>query len=76
MGILNALIAIGVSGQASIDRVAGPVGEALIMTALGLGVAVPAVLLYNYLIRRNKQISEKLRAFAGDLQAYLISKSK
>jgi len=76
MGILNALISIGVSGQASIDRVAGPVGEALIMTALGLGVAVPAVLLYNYLIRRNKQISEKLRAFAGDLQAYLISKSK
>jgi biopolymer transport protein ExbB len=76
MGILNALIAIGVSGQASIDRVAGPVGEALIMTALGLGVAVPAVLLYNYLIRRNKMISEKLRAFAGDLQAYLISKSK
>ena len=76
MGILNALIAIGVSGQASIDRVAGPVGEALIMTALGLGVAVPAVLLYNYLIRRNKMITEKLRAFAGDLQAYLISKSK
>jgi biopolymer transport protein ExbB len=76
MGILNALISIGVSGQASIDRVAGPVGEALIMTALGLGVAVPAVLLYNYLIRRNKMITEKLRAFAGDLQAYLISKSK
>ena len=76
MGLLNALIAIGVSGQASIDRVAGPVGEALIMTALGLGVAVPAVLLYNYLIRRNKIIAEKLRAFAGDLQAYLISKSK
>jgi len=76
MGILNALIAIGVSGQASIDQVAGPVGEALIMTALGLGVAVPAVLLYNYLIRRNKMITEKLRAFAGDLQAYLISKSK
>ena len=76
MVILNALISIGVSGQASIDRVAGPVGEALIMTALGLGVAVPAVLLYNYLIRRNKMITEKLRAFAGDLQAYLISKSK
>jgi biopolymer transport protein ExbB len=76
MGILNALIGIGVAGQASIDKVAGPVGEALIMTALGLGVAVPAVLLYNYLIRRNKIITEKLRAFAGDLQAYLISKSK
>jgi biopolymer transport protein ExbB len=69
-------IGIGVAGQASIDKVAGPVGEALIMTALGLGVAVPAVLLYNYLIRRNKVITEKLRAFAGDLQAYLISKSK
>ena len=76
MGILNALIGIGVAGQASIDKVAGPVGEALIMTALGLGVAVPAVLLYNYLVRRNKVITEKLRAFAGDLQAYLITKSK
>ena len=76
MGILNALIGIGVAGQASIDKVAGPVGEALIMTALGLGVAVPAVLLYNYLIRRNKVITEKLRAFAGDLQAYLVSKGK
>jgi biopolymer transport protein ExbB len=76
MGILNALIGIGVAGQASIDKVAGPVGEALIMTALGLGVAVPAVLLYNYLVRRNKVITEKLRAFAGDLQAYLVSKSK
>ena len=67
----NALIGIGVAGQASIDKVAGPVGEALIMTALGLAVAVPAVLLYNYLVRRNKVITEKLRAFAGDLQAYL-----
>jgi biopolymer transport protein ExbB len=76
MGILNALIGIGVAGQASIEKVAGPVGEALIMTALGLAVAVPAVLLYNYLVRRNKVITEKLRAFAGDLQAYLISKSK
>ena len=76
MGILNALIGIGVAGQASIDKVAGPVGEALIMTALGLAVAVPAVLLYNYLVRRNKVITEKLRAFAGDLQAYLITKSK
>jgi biopolymer transport protein ExbB len=76
MGILNALIGIGVAGQASIDKVAGPVGEALIMTAIGLMVAVPAVLCYNYLVRRNKVITEKLRAFAGDLQAYLISKSK
>jgi biopolymer transport protein ExbB len=65
IGILNALIGIGV---------AGPVGEALQMTAIGLFVAVPAVLLYNYLVRRNKVITEKLRAFAGDLQAYLISK--
>jgi len=75
-GILQALIAIGVAGQASIDKVAGPVGEALIMTALGLFVAVPAVLCYNFLVRRNKVITEKLRGFAGDLQTYLISKSK
>lgn len=73
-GILQALIAIGVAGQASIDKVAGPVGEALIMTFLGLVAAVPAVLLYNYLVRRNKMITEKLRAFAGDLQSYLVSK--
>ena len=76
IGIYRALISIGIAGQASIDKVAGPVGEALIMTALGLAVAVPAVLLYNYLVRRNKVITEKLRAFAGDLQAYLITKSK
>jgi biopolymer transport protein ExbB len=76
MGILKALIGIGVAGQASIDKVAGPVGEALIMTAIGLLVAVPAVLCYNYLVRRNKVITEKLRAFAGDLQAYLITRSK
>jgi len=75
-GILQALIAIGVAGQASIDNVAGPVGEALIMTALGLGAAVPAVLLYYFLVRRNKVIQEKLRGFAGDLQTYLISKAK
>jgi biopolymer transport protein ExbB len=75
-GILEALISIGVAGQMSIDKVAGPVGEALIMTAIGLIVAVPAVLLYNYLVRRNKMITEKLRGFAGDLQAYLITKAK
>ncbi len=75
-GILQALISIGVAGQASIDKVAGPVGEALIMTALGLAAAVPAVLLYNFLVRRNKVIQEKLRGFAGDLQTYLISKAK
>ena len=76
LGHSEALIAIGVAGQASIDKVAGPVGEALIMTALGLAAAVPAVLLYNYLVRRNKVITEKLRGFAGDLQTYLITKSK
>ncbi|HSC18831.1 MAG TPA: MotA/TolQ/ExbB proton channel family protein [Rhizomicrobium sp.] len=75
-GILNALIAIGVAGQASIDKVAGPVGEALIMTAIGLFVAVPAVLLYNYLVRRNKVINEKLRSFASDLQTYLVTKGR
>lgn len=75
-GILNALIAIGVAGQASIDKVAGPVGEALIMTAIGLFVAVPAVLLYNYLVRRNKVINEKLRSFAADLQTYLVTKGR
>ena len=75
-GILQALIAIGVAGQASIDKVAGPVGEALIMTALGLAAAVPAVLLYNWLVRRNKVITERLRGFSGDLQTYLISKAK
>jgi biopolymer transport protein ExbB len=75
-GILQALIAIGAAGQASIDKVAGPVGEALVMTAIGLFVAVPAVLCYNFLVRRNKVITEKLRGFAGDLQSYLISKGK
>ena len=73
MGILNALIAIGVAGQASIDRVAGPVGEALIMTAIGLAVAVPAVLGYNWLLRRNKLIQDDVRNFASDLHAYLVS---
>jgi biopolymer transport protein ExbB len=72
MGILNALIAIGIAGQASIDKVAGPVGEALIMTALGLFVAVPAVLGYNWLLRRNKGLQDSLRNFSGDLHAYLV----
>jgi|GEM_PF-51554 len=70
-GIYNALIAIGLSGQASIDKVAGPVGEALIMTAIGLAVAVPAVLGYNWLVRRNKVIVEDLRNFAADIHANL-----
>ena len=75
-GILKALVSIGIAGQASIDKVAGPVGESLIMTAIGLFVAVPAVLLYNFLVRRNKGINEKLRSFASDLQTYLVTKGK
>jgi biopolymer transport protein ExbB len=71
-GIYHALIAIAVSGQASIDKVAGPVGEALIMTAIGLAVAVPAVFFYNWLIRRNKVVSESLNHFAADVHAYLV----
>lgn len=71
-GIYHALIAIGLAGQASIDKVAGPVGEALIMTAVGLAVAVPAVLGYNWLVRRNKVIVDSLRNFAGDMHANLV----
>ena len=73
IGIYRALIKIGASGQASIDAVAGPVGEALIMTALGLVVAVPAVLAYNWLQRRNKSISEDLSAFSNDVLGFLAS---
>ena len=73
VGIYRALIKIGSSGEASINTVAGPVGEALIMTALGLVVAVPAVLAYNWLIRRNKAIMEDLAAFTNDLHGYLMS---
>lgn len=72
-GILNALISIGVAGQVSIDRVAGPLGEALIMTAIGLAVAVPAVLAYNMLVRRNKLVAERVRNFAADVHAVLLS---
>jgi len=72
-GIYHALTAIGIAGQASIDKVAGPVGEALIMTALGLATAVPAVLGYNWLVRRNKLAVEKLRGFASDLHSVLVS---
>jgi len=72
-GIHHALITIGISGQATIDRVAGPVGEALIMTALGLVVAVPAVIGHNALVRRNKVASEAVRAVAGELQTRLLS---
>ena len=70
--LLNALIKIGLSGQPSIDKVAGPVGEALIMTALGLVVAVPAVFAYNILLKRNKAIQDIMREFTGDLEANLI----
>ena len=76
IGIYRALIKIGASGQASIDVVAGPVGEALIMTALGLVVAVPAVLAYNWLVRRNKSIMEDLAAFTNDLHGYLMSEGR
>ena len=72
-GIYNALVKIGISGQASIDKVAGPVGEALIMTAIGLAVAVPAVMGYNWIVRRNKAIMDQTRAFAGDLHNVLIA---
>jgi len=72
-GIYNALVKIGISGQASIDKVAGPVGEALIMTAIGLAVAVPAVMGYNWLIRRNKTVMDRVKAFAGDLHNVLIA---
>lgn len=71
-GILNALTAIGVAGQASIDKVAGPVGAALIMTAIGLVVAVPAVLGYNWLVNRNKSVMGQVRAFAADLHGVLM----
>jgi biopolymer transport protein ExbB len=76
VGIYRALINIGLAGQASIDKVAGPVGEALIMTALGLAVAVPAVLGYNWLIRRNKDVVEKLNNFSSDVHGALVSGSR
>jgi len=75
-GIYHALTAIGIAGQASIDKVAGPVGEALIMTAIGLAVAVPAVLGYNWLVRRNKAAMERVRSFGADLHAVLLSAPK
>lgn len=72
-GIYHALLAIGLNGQASIDKVAGPVGESLIMTALGLAVAIPAVLGYNALVRGNKSVIGKLNRFAHDLHAYFVT---
>ena len=72
-GIYHALVAIGVSGQASIDKVAGPVGESLIMTAIGLAVAVPAVLGYNWLVRRNKAVLARARMFAEEVHLRIAS---
>ncbi|MFM9899840.1 MAG: MotA/TolQ/ExbB proton channel family protein [Polaromonas sp.] len=72
-GIYHALLAIGAAGQASIDKVAGPIGESLIMTALGLAVAIPAVLGYNALVRGNKGVLQKLSRFAHDLHAYFVT---
>jgi biopolymer transport protein ExbB len=71
-GIYHALTAIGIAGQASIDKVAGPVGEALIMTAIGLAVAVPAVLGYNWLVRRNKVTMDAVRGFGSELHGVLM----
>ena len=75
-GIYHALMAISAAGQATIDKVAGPIGEALIMTALGLAVAIPAVLGYNALVRGNKAMLNKLNRFAHDLHAYFVTGSR
>lgn len=72
-GIYHALLGIGASGQATIDKVAGPIGEALIMTALGLAVAIPAVLGYNALVRGNKSVLTRLNRFGHDLHAYFVT---
>ena len=72
-GVYHALVAIGLSGQGTLDKVAGPVGEALIMTALGLAVAIPAVLAYNGFVRANRLVLAKLDAFAHDLYAVLTT---
>jgi biopolymer transport protein ExbB len=72
-GIYHALLSISAAGQATIDKVAGPIGEALIMTALGLAVAIPAVLGYNALVRGNKTVINKLNRFAHDLHAYFVT---
>ncbi len=74
-GVYHALVSIGMSGQGTLDKVAGPVGEALIMTALGLAVAIPAVLAYNACVRSNRMVLAKLDAFAHDLFAFLTTGS-
>jgi biopolymer transport protein ExbB len=75
-GIYHALMAIGLAGQASLDKVAGPIGESLIMTALGLAVAIPAVLGYNAIVRSNKKVLSRLNRFAHDLHAYFLTGSR
>ncbi|HEY0825654.1 MAG TPA: MotA/TolQ/ExbB proton channel family protein [Ramlibacter sp.] len=75
-GIYHALLSISAAGQATIDKVAGPIGEALVMTALGLAVAIPAVLGYNALVRGNKGVINKLNRFAYDLHAYFVTGSR
>ena len=75
-GIYHALISISIAGQASLDKVAGPIGEALIMTAMGLAVAVPAVLGFNGLLRGNKALMERANYFAHDVEAALIAGSR
>lgn len=71
-GILNALTRISLSGQPNLAEIAGPIGEALVMTAIGLFVAVPAVMGYNWLLRRNRAISEQMRLFSADVHSYLV----
>src|SRR5690606_4206288 len=75
-GIYHALVAISIAGQASLDKVAGPIGEALIMTAIGLAVAVPAVLGFNALTRANKSLIERVNYFSHDVQAALVAGSR
>jgi biopolymer transport protein ExbB len=75
-GIYHALISISIAGQASLDKVAGPIGEALIMTAIGLAVAVPAVLGFNALTRGNKNLIERVNYFSHDVQAALVAGSR
>ena len=75
-GVYHALISIGASGQSTLDKVAGPVGEALIMTALGLAVAIPAVLAYNFFARSNRMVLAELDGFAHDLFAFMSTGSR
>jgi biopolymer transport protein ExbB len=70
-GVYHALLAIGMSGAGTLDKVAGPVGEALIMTGIGLAVAIPAVIAYNAFTRSNRVLSARLDAFAYELHSFL-----